>query len=225
MSYGQQSAVVRKPIRGGDASANSFYRAVMGWLLVAFALAFVGTYFIGPLIPQSLMMPLYGVMLVGMLASSFLKRTAKGSAFFTILYSTGLGIILYPTLNFYIESGSGDIVLLSLAGTVIIFASAAIMGWNSKVNINSWYPKLFAIVLGVIGINLLNIFFFRIEILQMLIAAVVLVVFTIYAFMDIQNLRNRTWDMPASWYALNVFLDIYNIFIALLQLFGGSARR
>lgn len=203
---------------------NTFYKEVMMWLLLAFSVAAVGTYFIGPLIPPSMMMPLYLVLLVSMILAGFTKKMVQLSGFFTVLFSLGLGIILYPTLNFYVATGSGDIVLMALAGTAVAFGGAAILGWNSKVSLESFAPMLTAMIFGVIAISLLNVFFFHLPWLQMVIAWGALIIFTIYAFIDIQRVKNRTGNMPASWYALNVFLDIYNIFVSLLQIIGGSNR-
>lgn len=205
-----------------DVSDKKFYKDVMLWLLLCVSTSVAATFFIGPLIPPAAMVPLYLVLLVAIIGSAFVKQTTKISGLLAILFSAGIGIVLYPTLNFYIASGSGDIVLMALGGTVVVFGAAAIMGWVSSKSLESWAGKLFVIVLGVIAVSLLNTFFFHVEALYTVISIVVLIVFTLYSFIDIQRIRDRTVDAPASWYALNVFLDIYNIFIVLLQLFGGS---
>lgn len=214
------------PFRSRDvASANqSFYREVMLWLLLCFAVTGFATYFIGPLIPPAAMMPLYIILLIAMIGSAFVRQTTKMSGILAILFSLGLGIILYPTLNYYVASGSGNIVLLALGGTAAVFGSAAVLGWRSSKSLESWSGKLFAILIGIIVVSLLNTFLFHMEFLYTLIAWVAVALFTVYTFIDIQRIRDRAGDRPASWYALNIFLDIYNIFVSLLQIFGGSRR-
>lgn len=201
---------------------STFYREVMMWLVASFGVAGFGTYFLGPLVPQSMMMPLYMLLLVSMIVASFLRKTAKGSGILTIVYALGLGVILYPTLNYYVATGSGNIVIMALLGTGVVFGTTALFAWNSEKSLERFAPKLFAVVLGIIATSLLNVFFFHLEWVQMLVAWAALAAFTLYSFIDIQRTRDRVGNMPPSFYALSIFLDIYNIFVSLLQILGGN---
>lgn len=198
---------------------SDFYTQVMLWLTASFIAAAAGVWFIGPLIPQSLLMPLYFVALIALIASAFLRKVKGLSGILAIAIPTILGIILYPTLNHLVSTGAGDIVFTAAAGTAVIFGSMAIIGWTSQKSIQHWGGKLFAIVLGLIAISLLNTFILQMPILGLLISMAVLVIFSIYTFIDIQAIRDRSYgDAPPSSYALNVFLDIYNIFVSLLNI-------
>lgn len=202
--------------------ANSFYAQVMLWLGISFAVAAVGTFIIGPMVPQSLILPLYIVVFVALLASGFARKTKKLMGVFAIAVPTVLGIVLYPTLNAYISSGSGDIVGFAALGTALVFGTMAYFGWTSKKSMTRFLPRLFAVLIGVIVLSLLNAFWFQLPILSFVISLVVVVIFSVYTFIDIQMIRDKVGadQLPPSYYALNIFLDIFNIFVALLNIFG-----
>lgn len=201
---------------------NEFYRKIMTWLAVSFGAASAGVFLIGPKIPQSMIMPLGIVAIVALIAASFSRKAMKLSGLFAIVIPVILGITLYPTLNYYVNNGMGNIVGIAAAGTAIIFGLMAILGWTSKVSLNKWGPKLFILLIGIIAISLLNAFIFKLTILSLVISIAVVIVFSIYTFIDIQAIRDRSPSdqIPASFYALNIFLDIYNIFVSLLNILG-----
>ena len=201
---------------------GKFYSKVMTWVAGSFLSATIGALLIGPFVPTALMMPLYIVALVALLASGFSRKLMALSGVFAIGIPFILGVILYPTLNYYFTTGAGGIVGLSALGTAIIFGGMAVLGWTSKKNLNHLAPKLFFVMMGLIAISLLNAFLFKLPLLAVVISAVVIVVMCFYVFIDIQQLKNRSpYDaIPASHYALNLFLNIYNIFVSLLNILG-----
>lgn len=210
------------PQQPRQADGNPFYAQVMLWLGFSFAVAAIGTFVIGPMVPPALILPLYGIVFVALLASAFARKTKKMMGFFAIAVPTALGVVLYPTLNAYISSGSGDIVGFAALGTALVFGTMAYFGWTSKKSLNRFLPRMFAVLVAVIVLSLLNAFFFQLPALSLVISLAVVVLFSVYTFIDIQRIRDRTEadDMPASFYALNIFLNIYNIFVALLNIFG-----
>lgn len=215
-------------VNGGNVatSNNLFYSRVMGWLFAAFGAAAVGTMLIGPLVPLSMMMPLSLVALGVLIVSGFVRKSPKVSGALAIGIPLILGITLYPVLNYYLSSGAGDIVVSSLIGTAVIFGGMALWGWRSPRSFNRWEGKLFFVVLALIVVSLLNTFFFKMTILGLVISCVVLVVFAIYSFIDIQRIRDYDGSdhSTASMYALNVFLDILNLFTSLLNILGFLSR-
>lgn len=198
---------------------DTFYKGVMSWLAVALGVAAVSSYIIGPHVPPALILPLAIVMVVTLIAASFSRAAKKLASVFIFVVPAVLGVVLYPILNSLIGAGSGDIIVQALVGTVIVFGTAAVLGWKSDKNMDSWHGPLFAIVLGIIGLSLTNIFFFQLPMMSLLISIAVLVVFTIYSFIDVQAVRKRSYgDASPQFYALQIFLDIYNIFAALLNI-------
>lgn len=199
---------------------NSFYGNVMFWLFLAFGAAGVGTYFIGPLVPPALMMPLYLATLAALLVSAFVRKSSFMSGLFTIAVPLVLGVMLYPTLNMHLATGSGDVVVMAAVGTAVMFGSMALLGWRSKKSLDGLSKPLFGVLIGVIVLSLLNAFLLHMTMLSLVISCAVLVIFAIFSYIDIQAIRDRKYGDSAPPYALNVFLNIYNIFVSLLNILG-----
>lgn len=216
------SYTILSPIDTSPAANPRFFGQVMTWLAAGFGAALVGIVVIGPMIPVALMMPLYLLALGVLIFSAFARKSAKKLAGpLAIAIPAILGTIFYPTLNFYVSSGLGDIITMAAAGTVVIFTSMAIWGWTTKKDLSGWYKPMFFMLLGIIAMSLLNIFIFQVSSFQLVIAMVVLVLFSVYTVMDIQSLKNAqrqgTDAHPAS-FALSIFLNIWNIFVSLLHI-------
>lgn len=198
---------------------DNFYRGVMTWLAVALGVAAGSAYILGPHVPEAFIMPLAIIMMVALIGASFSRKARQLSTVFIFVVPGVLGVLLYPLLTSMVGAGQGGIIVQAFAGTVIVFGTAAVLGWKSDKNMSGWHGPLFAIVLGVIGVSLLNFFFFQLPIVSYLISLAVLIVFTIYSFIDVQAVRKRAYgDELPQFYALQIFLDIYNIFTALLRL-------
>ncbi len=205
-----------------QAANPRFFGQVMTWLAAAFGAATIGTLILGPIIPQDLVLPLYFVALGALILSAFVRKVGEALAGpLAIIIPTILGIALYGTLNSMVAAGGGGIIVMALLGTAIVFGSMAVWGWTTTKDVSGWGKPLFFMLLGVIAISLLNTFVFGLPLLSLLISVVVLVLFSIYTIVDIQSLKNAqkygTSASPAT-YALNIFLNIYNIFVSLLRI-------
>lgn len=221
MSYGDVGFSSRGYDSSGNVANGAFYTKVMLWVMFAFVAAAFGMFAIGPMIPATMTLGLWFVVFIALLAAGFVRRPSKlFSNTFAIIIPLLLGTILYPSLAYYVSSGSADIIGLAASGTAVIFGGMAILGWVSHKSIEKLSTKLFFIVLGLIAVSLLNTLFFRLSIVALLISCVTVVIFALYTFIDIQRVRDRSGgDLPASYYSLNLFLNIYNIFVSLLNIF------
>lgn len=196
---------------------KSFYASVLNWVAIEFAICALVMYFIAPLIPREIA----GLMSIGtfvllLLTSLFVRYNPRMIRFLALFIPAIIGIPLYH----YLRSFNTDIILLSLIGTVVIFTSMALVGWFSKVTLYKFLPTLFFITIGIIIVSLMNVFFFHLTGLQLIISIAILIIMSIFSYIDIQAVRDKAYgDEPAS-YALNIFLDIINIFQSLLNILG-----
>lgn len=217
MTYTDQRISTRTP-----AANPKFFSQVMTWLAVAFGGMLFGVIVLGPLIPPALLTPMYFVVLGVLLLSAFVRSAAKYLAGpMAVVVPTVIGAISYPMLNYYVQTGLGSLIALAAAGTVVVFGSMAVWGWTTKKNLTGWYKPMFFILLGIIAVSLLNAFVFHLALIQVVIAVAALVVFSIYSMMDIQSLKNAQrygTDAHPGIFALNIFLDIWNIFTSLLRI-------
>lgn len=208
---------------------DSRYGSVMAWIAASFISFTLSAYYIGPHIPPQYAQGISIAVLLGLLVSAFARKLFLNPIFsnaMALIVPAALGLVTYAVVNSYAAAGMTDTVVLAGLATIITFGVCAIYGWFSKKSINSWAGKLFAILLAIIGLSLLNAFFFHITGLSLIISIAVVVIFSLYTFMDIQAIRDRSADdiVPSSWYALNIFLDIYNLFMAFLNILGIASK-
>lgn len=206
-----------------------FMNKVFLWMAGSTGAAALGAGILGPLIPSGWLMGLYLVTLGALFAVGLTRKAfnPKVSAVFALVIPAVLGAIIYPTLNYYLATGQGGVVVMSAIGASSIFLIMGLIGWVTQKSMSGWLPYMGSVLLGIILLSLLNAFFFHLPMLSLGISIVSLILFAVYTSVDMQLLRKRVMregkeldDVPASWFALNLFLDLFNMFIALLNILG-----
>lgn len=211
--------MTRAILTTGTELRGDFYTKVIGWVTASFVAAGLGAVLVGPLVPPAASLGLSIAVLLLLVVTAFVRVSPVMSNALAIAVPAVLGVVLYPVLNTYVATGAGNLVTAAATGAALIFGGMALWGWTSKRSLNKWSSKLFFILLGVIALSLLNVFLFKLTVLELVISAVTVVIFAIWSFIDIQAVRDKSrGDMPASYYALSIFLDILNLFTALLRL-------
>lgn len=199
-----------------------FFGQVMTWMAGSFLATGVGIFLLGPLIPVSWVMPLSFLILGVLLVSAFVRQNQYIAGPLAIGIPLLLSAISYPLLNSYVQAGAGDTIILAAVGALVIFGGMAIWGWTTPANVSGWGKPLFFITLGLIAMSILNIFL-GLSWLGLLIAFGVLAAFSLWTVYDVQSVKNAqkygTEAHPAT-YALNLWLDLWNIFMSLLRIFS-----
>jgi len=162
----------------------------------------------------------------GLIVMSFVRVSPRVAPVIALIVPAAIGLIVYVSVSHYLNAGMGNIVIMASASTMVIFTTLAVMAWRSERSIERWSGKMFAILLGLIALGILNIFL-KMTMLSLIISGAGAVLFSLYIFMDIQRIRDLRQDdnATASMYALNVFLDIVNLFLNLLNILGILSRR
>ncbi len=128
-----------------------------------------------------------------------------------------MGLMLSRLLQFALGfSNGGSMIAMAAGGTGAIFFTMASIASVSKRNFTGIGKFLFAGLILIILASLANIFF-QIPALQLAISAVAIGLFSAYILYDISNIIHggETNYVTAT---LAVYLDVYNIFVNLLQL-------
>ena len=114
----------------------------------------------------------------------------------------------------------------ALVGTVVSFSALAGWGYFTKKDISGWGPFLFAGVIGLILVGLLNIWI-ESSALQMTLNALTILIFLGLTAYDMNRIRDMFWNATESeiermqWFgALSLYINFINIFVSMLQLFG-----
>jgi len=151
---------------------------------------------------------------------------SRGREQLAILFLFGMGLLLGlaigPVLHQYAKSDPG--VLYQAAGATGAFVlGLGAVGYATRRDLSYWARGLFWALLGLILVGVVLIFV-RIPHGNVIYAAIGLVVFGAYTIFDFNRLRraNMASAVPI---AASIFLDIFNVFLFMLQLFGGGGRQ
>jgi len=139
------------------------------------------------------------------------------------IFTTLMGVQISPLINQYLGMSGGSTIVFQAAITTAL--GMALMGVIAQfANFN--YMKVgriaFFALIGLIVLGLLGAFVHIVN--PTIYAWLTLVIFSVLLLVDFMRLRARGQDYGAVQMALGIYLDALNIFIALLQIFGGGRR-
>lgn len=138
-----------------------------------------------------------------------------------LLFGLGLclGLATGPVLAIYAKAEPS--ALWQAAGATAAFVAAmGSYGWATRRDLSSWARGLFWALLGLIGFGIVGIFV-AIPHGHIIYGVLGLVVFGAFTIFDFNRLR-RASMASAVPIAAGIFLDIFNVFLFMLQLFGGG---
>jgi FtsH-binding integral membrane protein len=138
-----------------------------------------------------------------------------------LLFGLGLfiGIAVGPVLAVYAKADP-NALYQSAGATAAFVAALGAYGYATRRDLSSWARTLFWVLLALIGFGILTIFI-AIPGGNVIYAALGLAVFGAFTIFDFNRLRRA--DMASSVpIAAAIFLDIFNVFLLMLRLFGGG---
>jgi FtsH-binding integral membrane protein len=180
---------------------------------VGMQLNFLSLFAASPIMAPLLM---FGVMIGALFGVTALRNSAWGvPALFGFTFIAGL--MLAPILSVALGLRNGG-QLIGLAGgmTAAIFFAMAAIATVTKRDFSFLGKFLFVGLVVVIVASLANLFF-QIPALSLTISAVAVLVFSLYLLHDVSNIV-RGGETNYITATLNLFLDVYNIFISLLNI-------
>ena len=139
----------------------------------------------------------------------------------TLLFGLGLllGLALGPVLSEYVETDPSA-VWQAAGATGGFVAGLGAVGYATRRDLSPYYRVLFFALLGLIVFGLVGIFV-SIPSGNIIWSVAGLVIFGGYTILDFNRLR-RAGQQAAVPIAASIFLDVVNIFLFFLQLFGGN---
>jgi FtsH-binding integral membrane protein len=130
-----------------------------------------------------------------------------------------LGMAVGPVLAVYAKAQPS--VLWQAAGATAAFVGAlGAYGYATRRDLSSWARTLFWALLGLIVFGIVGIFV-SIPHAHIIYAAAGLAIFGAYTIFDFNRLRRATMASAVP-IAAGIFLDVFNIFLFMLQLLGGG---
>ncbi|MDP3788745.1 MAG: Bax inhibitor-1/YccA family protein [Candidatus Chromulinivorax sp.] len=213
--------------------AEGFMSKVYGWMAAGLCVTAAVSYYLSPTVNPQLFHAISGSLLIFMLvqfglvmyfslAWKSLSYTSLATLF--IVYSGLMGITLSPIAYIYTGESIFQVFLIA-AG---MFGVMAMYGAVTKSDLSSMGNILFMGLIGLIIANLINMFWQNAQ-FDIITSCIGVGIFALLTAYDVQKLRNfgsqavasqEDIDKVALLGALNLYLDIINIFLYLLRLFG-----
>jgi FtsH-binding integral membrane protein len=138
-------------------------------------------------------------------------------------FTTLMGVQISPILSQYTHSAAGQqIVFQAAATTALGMAVMAVVAQFARFNYMKVGRIAFFALLGLVLVGLLGMFVHFVS--PGLYAWATLAIFSVLLLVDFMRLKDRGQDYGAVQMALSIYLDALNIFLALLQIFGGGSR-
>lgn len=196
------------------------YKFFAGSLLLATIGALVGFY--DPFFVAQYRIPIFILEIALIFALGFVQDKPGVNLAVFAAFSFISGLALVPLLSFVMAKNSG-IVAQALAMTTIIFGIMSIFALKTKKDLANMGTALFWSVLVIFVFGLLNYIVFKSPMFQFVIASAVVLIFSLYIAYDTQNIVRGRYDNPIMA-AIALYLDVLNIFTALLQILGLSSK-
>jgi FtsH-binding integral membrane protein len=138
-----------------------------------------------------------------------------------LLFGVGflLGIAIAPTVAYY-TTVAPNAVWQAAGATALTVGALGSYGYATKRDLSSWGRVLFFALLGLILLGVVAIFV-RIPAANWVYTIGGIVIFGGYTIFDFNRLRRTDIEGAAIPIAAGIFLDILNLFLLFLRIFGG----
>lgn len=159
-----------------------------------------------------------------LLAQSFGGERFRVGAFaigWLYALSVLLGLGLGPALSSYVQFDPGA-VAQAAGGTALTVVGMAALGLVLSKDLAPWMRPLSLIVLVAVGISIGALLFGGLGSLHPVLSLVIFAVSALLIMVDFNYLRKHGTEADTVWLATGIFVSIVNIFVSLLNLFGGD---
>ena len=212
---------------------EGFMNRVYGWMCAGLSVTAGVAYYLSPEVnPQAFMAVKNGLLFACLMQFALVMYFSYAwrslsvttlSALF-ICYSALTGVVLSPVLYIY----TGTSVFYVFMITAGMFATMAVYGTVTKSDLSSMGNILLMGLFGLIIANVMNFFIASAQ-FDLAISCVGVGIFSMLVAYDVQKLKNLSQQMVghpeemekvALMGALHLYLDVINLFLYLLRLFG-----
>ena len=138
------------------------------------------------------------------------------------LFAGGMGMMRGPAIEMYLRMpGGASIIAEALGTTAAMFVGLSAYALTTRRDFSNIGGFLITGLVLAIVVSLLNMFLLHIPALQLAIAGVLVLVFSGLILFDTQRMIRGGIQEPVLL-VVGLYLDIINLFMALLEIFGGN---
>ena len=132
-----------------------------------------------------------------------------------------LGLGLGPVISSYIAFDP-EAVALAAGGTALTVVGMGALGMLLSKDLAGWMRPLSLVVLVAVGVSLVGLVVGGVGSLSPIISLVVFAASALLILVDFNYMRKHGTETDTVWLATGIFVSIVNIFVSLLNLFGGD---
>jgi len=213
---GQRGVLTRDQARG-------VFGQTMGLVALTVGCSALGAY-IGRNLSGGAFFPFFIAALACVFGLQWASRRGREQLAILLLFGLGLllGLSVAPVIAYYAKTEPA--VLWQAAGATAGFvAGLGAYGYATRRDLSSWARVLFWALLALILFGVVTIFI-AIPNGNLIYAVLGIVIFGGFTIFDFNRLR-RADASQSVVIAASIFLDIFNVFLLFLSLFGGGGRR
>jgi len=202
------------------APARTVFGQVMGLVAVTIGLTSLGAY-LGRNLTGGTWILFFIAGLACIFGLQFAAARGREQLAVGLLFGLGLalGLAVAPVIHVYAK-GDPAALWQAAGATAATVAGLAAVGYATRRDLSSWVRFLFWALVGLIVFGVVLIFV-DIPHANVIFAVLGIVIFGGYTIFDFNRLRQA--DMSSSVpMAASIFLDIFNIFLFFLELFGSE---
>lgn len=211
------------PAGGSNVSTQALLGQVLGITAAGFVFTSLAAYF-----TQQMNLPYgfsLGAMIVGFLVLLGISATRANPGLSLILFYvfTALeGVGIGPVVATYARVDGPSVVTEAAATTAMGMFVLAAVAFLTSYDYRKLSSIAFGLLLALVAVSLIGAFthFFH----PGVIAWATLAVFALLTLIDFARIKNGGDGLGAVQMATSIYLDSINIFLALLQIFGGRSR-
>ncbi|MGO4184156.1 Bax inhibitor-1 family protein [Paenibacillus sp. TAF43_2] len=200
---------------------SSGYGKPMQKLMLTFFFALivsVGGMYIGTLLPSAARIPLFIVEIGLIIAIMFLRKSTAIGYSLMYVFMIVSGATLQFSLSYYIASMGTSIVIQTVAVAVLVYAGLAIYATYSKEDFRFLGGFLFASLIGLIVIGLMQFIFPFGGMMETIYAGFGLLIFIGYTLYDFSRMSKEGFeDKDIPLMIVNIYLDLVNIILFALR--------
>lgn len=221
--YARSTSFGFETARRTEAQTVSFvketYKLFAASMLAAAVGAYVGIPFAGAVAANYWFIAIPW-MLFGMFGLNMVKNKPGINMIALFAFTFASGVIITPLLSHILGmSGGGTLVANAFLMTSALFGALSFFAVKTTKDFTTYSKPLIIAFFVILAFSLINVFFIHSPAIFLFIQAAFLLVISVMVIHDTQNVINGAYETPMDG-AIALYLDFFNLFITLLQLFG-----